>query len=70
MTFADLGVSLDGFIAGPNRGPENALGDGGHRIHKWVYAVQAYRERQSLPGGGATATMSSPRRPSAAPGRW
>jgi hypothetical protein len=41
MTFADLGVSLDGFIAGPNRGPENALGDGGHRIHKWVYAVEA-----------------------------
>jgi hypothetical protein len=24
-------MSLDGFIAGPNAGPGNGLGDGGHR---------------------------------------
>lgn len=31
----ELSVSLDGFIAGPNDGPENGLGDGGDRLFKW-----------------------------------
>ncbi len=30
-----LSMSLDGFIAGPNDGPENSLGDGGERLFKW-----------------------------------
>jgi dihydrofolate reductase len=51
--FASLGTSLDGFVAGPNAGPGNALGDGGGRIHQWLYAVESWRERQSLSGGKA-----------------
>jgi dihydrofolate reductase len=43
--FADLGVSLDGFVAGPNAGPGNALGDGGSRIQRWQYEVAAWQER-------------------------
>ena len=35
-----MSMSLDGFIAGPNEGPDNGLGDGGHRLHEWC-----------LPGG-------------------
>jgi dihydrofolate reductase len=31
-----MSISLDGFIAGPNEGPENGLGDGGHRLHEWA----------------------------------
>jgi dihydrofolate reductase len=31
-----MSMSLDGFIAGPNAGPENGLGDGGERLHEWV----------------------------------
>lgn len=31
-----MSMSLDGFITGPNDGPDNALGDGGHRLHTWV----------------------------------
>lgn len=31
----DLSVSLDGFVAGPNDGPDNPLGDGGTRIFEW-----------------------------------
>jgi hypothetical protein len=23
-------------IAGPNEGPDNGLGDGGHRLHEWL----------------------------------
>jgi dihydrofolate reductase len=30
-----LSVSLDGFIAGPNDGPDNGLGDGGEALFKW-----------------------------------
>lgn len=30
-------VSLDGFVAGPHDGPENGLGDGGERLHDWIF---------------------------------
>jgi dihydrofolate reductase len=30
-------VSLDGFVAGPNDGAENGLGDGGERLHDWGF---------------------------------
>jgi dihydrofolate reductase len=32
-----MSMSLDGFIAGPNEGPGNGLGDGGDRLHEWVF---------------------------------
>jgi dihydrofolate reductase len=32
-----MSMSLDGFIAGPNEGPDNGLGDGGHRLHDWGF---------------------------------
>jgi dihydrofolate reductase len=31
-----MSISLDGFIAGPNEGPDNGLGDGGLRLHEWL----------------------------------
>ncbi|HEY7693870.1 MAG TPA: dihydrofolate reductase family protein [Gaiellaceae bacterium] len=31
-----MSMSLDGFIAGPNAGPGNGLGDGGLRLHDWL----------------------------------
>ena len=37
-TVLDMSMSLDGFIAGPNEGPGNGLGDGGHRLHDWFFA--------------------------------
>ncbi len=33
-----MSMSLDGFIAGPNEGPGNGLGDGGDRLHEWALA--------------------------------
>jgi hypothetical protein len=30
-----ISMSLDGFVAGPNEGPDNDLGDGGERLHDW-----------------------------------
>ena len=35
-TVLSMSMSLDGFIAGPNEGPGNGLGDGGHRLHEWL----------------------------------
>lgn len=35
-----MSVSLDGFIAGPNAGPGNGLGDGGERLHEWFTAAE------------------------------
>lgn len=37
VTF-NITVSLDGFVAGPNDGPENGLGDGGDRLFKWYFS--------------------------------
>jgi dihydrofolate reductase len=31
-----MSMSLDGFITGPNEGPDNGLGDDGHRLHEWM----------------------------------
>ncbi|CAL9399358.1 dihydrofolate reductase family protein [Streptomyces sp. enrichment culture] len=49
--FASLGISLDGYVAGPHAGPDNPLGDGGERLHAWLYGVEAWRNRQGLDGG-------------------
>ncbi len=37
VTF-NMTVSLDGFVAGPNDGPENGLGDGGDRLFDWYFS--------------------------------
>jgi dihydrofolate reductase len=31
-----MSMSVDGFIAGSNEGPDNGLGDGGERLHDWL----------------------------------
>jgi dihydrofolate reductase len=49
--FVDVGMSLDGFIAGPNGRPGNPLGDGGVRIHQWAFSLATFRERLGLAGG-------------------
>jgi dihydrofolate reductase len=34
---AGITTSLDGYIAGPNDGPGRGLGEGGERLHYWVF---------------------------------
>jgi dihydrofolate reductase len=34
---AGITTSLDGYICGPNDGPGRGLGDGGERLHYWVF---------------------------------
>jgi dihydrofolate reductase len=49
--FIDVGMSLDGFIAGPNGRPGNPVGDGGTRIHEWVFPLAVLAERAGGSGG-------------------
>ncbi|MEU6447242.1 dihydrofolate reductase family protein [Streptomyces sp. NPDC046979] len=35
---ADISVSLDGFVTGPDPGPENGLGTGGEPLHTWAFS--------------------------------
>lgn len=34
---ADITMSLDGFVTGPNAGPTAGLGDDGMPLHDWVF---------------------------------
>lgn len=34
---ASITTSVDGYIAGPNDGPGKGLGEGGERLHYWVF---------------------------------
>ncbi|KAB2915601.1 MAG: dihydrofolate reductase family protein [Bacteroidetes bacterium] len=53
--FVSVGVSLDGYIAGPNGGPTNPLGDGGTCIHQWMYATRSFMSHLGN-GDGETGT--------------
>jgi len=44
-----MSMSLDGFVAGPNEGPENGLGDGGERLHEW-FSTGAPTDHSGVPG--------------------
>jgi dihydrofolate reductase len=54
VVFFDVGMSLDGYIAGPNRGPKNPLGDGGVGMHEWLFRTQTFREKLGIGGAGET----------------
>ena len=46
-----MSMSLDGFVAGPNEGPDNGLGDGGERLHEWAFSTGADTDPSSgVPG--------------------
>ena len=51
----DITMSLDGFVAGPNQTLEEPLGQGGERLHEWVYDLKAWREPHGLEGGEVNA---------------
>jgi dihydrofolate reductase len=46
-----ISISLDGFVAGPNQSLENPLGEGGMRLHQWLFATASWREQQGEAGG-------------------
>ena len=48
---ANISISLDGFVCGPNDSRDNALGDGGERLHEWIYDLLSWRKVHGLEGG-------------------
>jgi len=49
--FFDVGISLDGYIAGLNGAAKNPLGDGGIAIHDWMFKQKAFLDHLKLKGG-------------------
>ena len=47
--------SLDGFIVGPNAGPERPLGEGGERLFEWYSGGDTEYE---MPGTGMVFRIS------------
>jgi dihydrofolate reductase len=48
---ADISMSLDGYVAGPDADLEQPLGAGGEALHEWALASQSWRERHGHAGG-------------------
>jgi dihydrofolate reductase len=48
---ADISVSLDGFITGPNDSVEEGLGEGGEVLHEWVVRLASWRAAHGYEGG-------------------
>jgi dihydrofolate reductase len=46
-----ISISLDGFVAGRNQSLENPLGEGGMRLHDWVFATASWRRQHGGEGG-------------------
>ena len=53
---ADISVSLDGYVAGPNETNENPLGEGGEQLHEWIIELKAWREPHGREGGEENAS--------------
>jgi hypothetical protein len=51
MVFHGISMSLDGFVAGPNQTLEEPLGQGGERLHEWIFGLAAWRRSHGESGG-------------------
>ena len=60
---ADISVSLDGFVTGPDPGPDNGLGNGGEALHTWAFSDDPDDRRvlreATARSGAVTATKAS-----------
>jgi dihydrofolate reductase len=48
---AEISLSLDGYVAGPNATLEKPLGEGGDQLHEWAIPLKSWREPHGLSGG-------------------
>jgi len=51
LVTSHISISLDGYVAGPNQSFENPIGEGGLRLHDWVFTTAAWLRQQGLEGG-------------------
>jgi dihydrofolate reductase len=50
-TKAQISVSLDGYMAGPNQSRANPLGEGAEALHEWALKLATWREPHGREGG-------------------
>ncbi|HUB98839.1 MAG TPA: dihydrofolate reductase family protein [Solirubrobacterales bacterium] len=48
---AQISISLDGFIAGPNQSEEHPLGEGGMDLHEWVFKLSSWQQAHGRESG-------------------
>ncbi len=51
-----ISMSLDGYVAGPNQSNEHPLGEGGEQLHRWAFALGAWRQLHGMEGGEVNAS--------------
>jgi dihydrofolate reductase len=47
----NISLSLDGYAAGPDQGPDQPLGEGASGLHEWAFATKSFRDTHGLDGG-------------------
>jgi dihydrofolate reductase len=57
---AQITISLDGYMAGPNQSEENPLGEGGVALHEWAFKLQAMNDMHGREGGEGDENPSNP----------
>jgi len=48
----NFSISLDGYAAGPRQSLEEPLGEGGRRLHEWIFETRSGRAMLGQEGGG------------------
>jgi dihydrofolate reductase len=51
LVTCQISISLDGFVAGPNQSLDNPIGEGGLRLHEWVFPTAGWRRMHGEVGG-------------------
>ncbi len=46
QVYCHISMSLDGFVTGPNESVGNGLGDGGERLHDWMFDAKTEADAQ------------------------
>ena len=52
----NIAISLDGYVAGPNQSEENPIGEGGGRLHEWLFPLAVFQRMHGGEGGEVNAS--------------
>jgi dihydrofolate reductase len=52
LVTCNISISLDGFVAGPHQSLDDPIGQGGMRLHEWVFKTASWQARHGSGGGG------------------
>jgi dihydrofolate reductase len=55
LVTGNISISLDGYGAGPRQSLDNPVGEGGERLHEWMFNTAGWRAIAGLDGGEESA---------------